>query len=67
MSQENLAALAGVNRTYIAKLELAKNQPTLCILHRLAKALNAELPDFLAATLARYERARQIAVPNLPV
>ena len=29
LSQEELAHRAGVNRTYIAKLELARNQPTL--------------------------------------
>lgn len=29
LSQEELAHRAGINRTYIAKLELARNQPTL--------------------------------------
>jgi predicted transcriptional regulator len=32
LSQEELAHRAEVNRTYIAKLELARNQPTLCVL-----------------------------------
>lgn len=58
ISQEELAHRAGVNRTYIAKLELAKNQPTLSVLHSLATALNDELPEVLRATLGRYDRGR---------
>lgn len=57
-SQEELAFRADVNRTYIAKLELARNQPTLCVLHQLAEALNNELPELLRATLSRYNRNR---------
>lgn len=55
-SQEELAFRAQINRTYIAKLELAKNQPTLGVLHQLAFALNSELPELLQATLMRYSR-----------
>ena len=66
LSQEALADLADVNRTYIAKLELAKNQPTLGVLHRLAKALGAELPELIDATLKRYRRARRATAPNIP-
>lgn len=54
LSQEELAYRASINRTYIAKLELALNQPTLSIMHRLATALDHELPDLLRATLLRY-------------
>ena len=39
VSQEELAHRAGLNRTYVAKLELATNQPTLTALHLLAQAL----------------------------
>lgn len=56
LSQEELAHRASVNRTYVAKLELAQNQPTLTVLHRLASALNEDLPGLLRATLKRYER-----------
>lgn len=55
-SQEELAFRAEINRTYIAKLELAQNQPTLCVLHQLASALNSELPELLQAILLRYSR-----------
>lgn len=56
LSQEELAYRAEVNRTYIAKLELARNQPTLSVMHRLALALGGELPELLAATLIRYRQ-----------
>ena len=64
LSQEELAHRADVNRTYVAKLELARNQPTLCVLHRLATALSTDLPEFLQAVLLRYKRRRTaIKVP----
>lgn len=53
MSQEDLADRANVNRTYIAKLELRQNQPTLSVLNRLAVALEYDLPTLLAHTLMR--------------
>jgi transcriptional regulator with XRE-family HTH domain len=58
LSQEELAHRAGINRTYIAKLELSRNQPTLGVLQQLALALGDELPELLEATLARYERSK---------
>lgn len=63
LSQEALAYRADVNRTYIAKLELAKNQPTLCVLQDLAKALNNKLPELLEAVLLRYaQRPRRMTM-----
>ena len=56
LSQEALALRADVNRTYVAKLELARNQPTLSVLLNLATALGVELPDLIQGTLARYQR-----------
>lgn len=53
LSQEELAHRAGVNRTYIAKLELAKNQPTLTVMLRVAQALEIPLPELIAGALAR--------------
>jgi len=65
-SQEELAFRAEVNRTYIAKLELAKNQPTLSVLHSIATALNSNMPDLLANILHRYNRnAPQAELPSL--
>lgn len=56
LSQEELAHRAEVNRTYVAKLELAKNTPTLWVAYRLACAIEVELPVLLHATLERFSR-----------
>lgn len=56
VSQEELAHRAGLNRTYVAKLELATNQLTLTALHLLAQALDVPLNDLMAAVLARRAR-----------
>lgn len=55
LSQEELAHHAGINRTYVAKLELAQNQPSLTVLFELAKALNCGLPELVEGALARYK------------
>lgn len=57
MSQRDLAKLVGVNRTYIAKLELAKNQPTLSVLFELSKILGHTELTLLESTIRRYQRA----------
>lgn len=58
LSQEALALRADVNRTYVAKLELGRNQPSLSVLLSLADALGVELPDLIRGTLVRYIRPR---------
>ena len=55
VSQEELAYLAGVNRTFVAKLELAQNQPTLTVLLKIAEGLRVQLPELIEATLNRYQ------------
>ena len=55
LSQEEFAYRADVNRTYIAKLELAQNQPTLCVMHRLASAIGIEVPELLQSVMIRYK------------
>ncbi len=45
-SQENLAVDAGVDRTYVSRLERGLENPTVAVLDRLASALNAEIVDF---------------------
>ncbi len=62
ISQEELAHRAGVNRTYVAKLELAKNQPTLQILYKLAFALDVDLSQFVRSLLDRAERISKTPV-----
>ena len=42
MTQEALALKAGISRTYIARLELGQQDPTLSTLEKLAKALKVK-------------------------
>ena len=55
LSQEELAHRVGVNRTYLAKLELSQNQPTLTVLKAVASALSIPLPEFISAVMARQQ------------
>jgi len=43
MTQERLAAAAGISRTYLARLETARHDPTLSMLEKLAKALRVKV------------------------
>lgn len=45
LSQEKLAELAGVHRTYIGMIERAEKNITLCNIEKIAKALNVEIRD----------------------
>lgn len=60
ISQEELAARAEINRTYVGKIELASNQPTLSVLLRLADGLEVALPELIESVLRR--RKREIRV-----
>jgi len=47
LSQEKLAELCDLDRTYISLLERGQRQPTLTTLFRLSKALNISASDFI--------------------
>lgn len=47
ISQEKLADMAGVHRTYIGMIERAEKNITLRNIERIAKALNVEIKDLL--------------------
>ena len=47
VSQEKLAELAGVHRTYIGMIERAEKNITLCNMEKIAKALGVEIKDLL--------------------
>lgn len=61
LSQESLALDCGVNRTFVAKLELAQSQPSLSVMLRLAEGLSVELPELLSSTLVRYKNELRAA------
>ena len=43
LSQENLAVDAGIDRTYMSRLERAMENPTVAVLERLAAALDSDI------------------------
>ena len=45
LSQEKLAELAGVHRTYIGMIERAEKNITLCNIEKITKALKVEIKD----------------------
>lgn len=47
LSQERLAELAGVHRTYVGMIERAEKNITLCSIEKIANALNISPKDLL--------------------
>lgn len=47
LSQEKLAELAGVHRTYIGMIERAEKNITLCNMEKIAKALKVQIQELL--------------------
>lgn len=47
LSQEELAHLADIDRTYVSSLERGVYSPTLDVVERLAKALETDAAEFL--------------------
>ena len=47
LSQEQLASLAGVHRTYIGMIERAEKNITLCNIEKIANALNIKITQLL--------------------
>jgi transcriptional regulator with XRE-family HTH domain len=55
ISQDELAFAAGINRTFLAKLELGKTSLSLSSLFRLSDGLGAEPWELMLAVQQRYE------------
>lgn len=47
MTQEHLAEKAGISRGYLARLETARQDPTLSTLEKIAKALRVKVAKLL--------------------
>jgi len=52
LTQEKLAELAGLERTYISQAEQGRRNTTLLTMQRLAIALGVELPELVAPPIA---------------
>jgi transcriptional regulator with XRE-family HTH domain len=63
ISQEELAGLADVNRTFVGKIETGLNQPSLCTFVKIARGLGMDPAELLANTMKRaVKERRQIAL-----
>ena len=49
-TQENLAFEAGIERNYVSLIELGRNQPTISVIFKLAKALNIDPSKMIKLT-----------------
>ncbi len=58
LSQEVLALEAGLERSYLSRLERGKSQPTLLALLKLAKGLGCEVADLLGPAEKAFKRRR---------
>lgn len=56
INQEELAHRADVHRSYIARLETGKSQPTLAVLIRIAQALETDAADLVGSIVRRSRR-----------
>ena len=56
IAQEELALLAGIDRSFVGKVERGENQPSLVLILRLAKALGCSGADLLAGLEERMLR-----------
>jgi transcriptional regulator with XRE-family HTH domain len=49
-TQEELAFEAGIERNYVSLIELGRNQPTIAVVFKLAKALDVKPSKLIANT-----------------
>ena len=58
ISQEELAHRADVDRTFVARIETAQNQPTLSVLFRLCEGLGVAPEEMIGQTRLRLARGK---------
>lgn len=61
LTQEDLAGRCNLDRPYISLIEVARKQPTLSVLYRLAEALELPLGSFMGRIQARYLKGQASA------
>jgi transcriptional regulator with XRE-family HTH domain len=57
LSQEALAVDAGIDRTYVSRLERGLQNPTVAILEKLARALSSNIEELFRAPRTAESRA----------
>ena len=56
ISQDELALRSGLSRTFIGRIEVAQNQPTITALFKLAEGLEISAVDLVKAIASRRRR-----------
>ena len=56
LSQEELASLAGVHRTYIGMIERAEKNITLCNIEKISNALKVSIPELLSGDIKDFQK-----------
>ncbi len=59
LSQEDLAGKMQMDRPYISMIEVARKQPTLSVLFRLAQGLDMSLASLMERVEKRYARVQK--------
>jgi transcriptional regulator with XRE-family HTH domain len=66
LSQEVLAVDAGIDRTYVGRLERGIENPSVSVLDRLAAALGAHISEFFAVPKPGEARAKPLRSGRKP-
>jgi transcriptional regulator with XRE-family HTH domain len=66
LSQQELASMAGVHRTYLSDMENGRRNVTLEILHRVASGLNVKLSKLTSLAEILSNRDSQVQVETTP-
>jgi transcriptional regulator with XRE-family HTH domain len=56
LTQEDLAGLCDLDRPFISLIEVAKKQPTISVLYRIATALDLSFAEFCQRIDDRYKK-----------
>jgi len=65
LSQPDLANIAGIEQSYLSKLENDKSMPSNDIFRKLLAAFNLSLPEFLAAFESSYTSSQLSQIPDI--
>ncbi|CAN7393906.1 MULTISPECIES: helix-turn-helix domain-containing protein [unclassified Variovorax] len=61
INQDELAYESGVNRSFVAKLEVGTSSPSLTTLFRIAEGLHAQPADLIQSVSKRYQKELRAA------